>query len=211
MTAEEIKVLVAHMAQMPLAQNTSLIEYAMNGTLDEIGVNMKIASAISSDTKTIAAGVNYIIWASKYSQIISVKYCYSDEEIVLEPILPTEYAIENAGLQSEDTDALKHYCPKGDKIYIGPGNAKTGGSIIVEYQRKLVFSDIDKLPDSFMVLWGSMANILPLANPAQGAYRALFADRLVPATVDAGPVKESHGTIKLPDQMIVDEVNRRAL
>jgi len=213
MNAEAVKLLVAQTAGLVLSQNESLITTALNSTLEEIGVNLKIVSAIKSETKTLAASDNKVMWNVGYSQLISVVYQYTVNGIVtkqpLEPILPTQFAIENAGLQDQVTDYLKFYCPKGDYVYVGPGNSYTGGSLIIEYQRKLTVNDVEHLPDSYMVVWGTLGNLLPTENPSQERYRNMFVKRLSPATTQAKPTLEKHSKIQLPDQIIRDEMYLR--
>ena len=215
MNAEAVKSLVAQMAGMVLGQNETLITTALNSTLEEVGVRLKIRLAIKSETKTIAASDNKVLWNAVYSQIISVVYQYTLSGVVtqkpLDPLEPTQYAIDNAGLQDQVTDYLQHYCPKGEYIYVGPGNSYTGGYLIIEYQRKLTLGDIEKLPDSFMVVWGTLGNLLPASDPAQAIYRDMFEKRLTPATTQARPTLEKHSRISLPDQLLRDEMYLRNL
>ena len=215
MTATEIKKLMAQISGLNLAQNESLIGAALNSTLEEIGVVIKISNAINSVTKTIAASANYVTGIVEYSQIVSVTYEYTSGGVtfrrVLDPIEPTEYAQINAGMELNVTDELEHYCPKSGRIYVGPGNSYTGGSLIIEYQRKLAESDIPNLPDGSMVLFGGLSNLLPSDNPERIGYRNMFDSRLRPAITQARPTLEKHSSVSLGDQLLRDEMYLRSL
>jgi len=200
---------VARKAGLSLAQDTTIIETAIMGALEEIGVHLTIAEAVKSKTKTIAASSNYITWAEEYSRLASVTYQYSSGSSTYKRPLTkqdiTEYEIDNAGLQSQVSDMVTRYCVRGDRIYVGPGNVQTGGSIIIYYQRKLVPDDIEKLPDSYMVVNGGLSNVLPVENPAQDVFRRMFMRALEPAAVASTPVKERHDRIRMSDQLRRDQ------
>jgi len=204
------KRLVAQKAGLVLAQNITLIETGILGALEEIGTHLSIAQAIkTAPDLTIAADINYVTWATEYSRLISVKYQYalgtSTYTRLLDKKDPTEYERLNAGLQSQTTDNLDHYCIKGDRIWVGPGNSYSGGYIKVEYQRKLLPDDIENLPDSNLAVWGGLANILPVAEPQQDVYRRMFVSMLSPVAAVSSPTIEKHSTIQRNDQILRDE------
>ena len=208
MTFEDVKKIVAKKTGLNLAQNKSLIETAINGALEEIGVHLTIAKAILSRNIAISADSNYVRWTIEYARFVSVIYQYnsgaSTYQRPLTKASPTEFDIINAGLQSQSTDMLTRYCPRGDKIYVGPGNADTGGYIVVTYQRKLAPDDIADLPDSNMVVWGAVANLLDVDHPSQEGFRNMFVRALVPAAIASEPTKEQHDTVKLDNQILRD-------
>ena len=211
MNFENVKVIVARKAGLNLAQNKTVVETAILGALEEIGVHYTIADAIKDRTETIAASASYITWMTEYSRFISVVYRFasggSNYDRPLTKASPTEFAYKNRGKQGETTDYLTHYCPKGTRIYVAPGSAKTGGSIIVSYQRKLMPEDIEKLPDANMLIWGGLANLLPVDNPEQSVFRTMFTQALTPASEAAEPSREQHDHIRLPDQILADMRN----
>lgn len=209
MNYDAAKRLVAQKSGINLAQNRTLIETAILAALEEIGVHLTIRKAVKSKNKTISAGGNYVTWAEEYSRFVSVTYRYAaGTSMYNRPLTKqslTEYEIDNAGLQSQESDMVTRYCPRGDKIWIGPGNVQTGGTLIIFYQRKLTPEDIEDLPDSNMVVWGGLANVLPIEQEEQRVYRQMFTRALVPASIAATPVIERHDRIKMNPQLLRDQ------
>jgi hypothetical protein len=208
MDFNNVQAIVARKSGLNLAQNTQVITTAIMGALEEIGVHFSISNAIKSNTLTLTASDNKVIWNTEYARFISVIYEYasggSDYQRPLTKAAPTEFDYMNRGKQGETTDGLTHYTARTGKIYVGPGSAKTGGSIIVTYQRKLVANDISDLPDANMVIWGALANLLPVDNPDHAVYRTMFINAMAPAAVASEPVKEEHDRIQLPSQILAD-------
>lgn len=210
MNYDGVKRLVAQKAKLNLAQKKTLIETAISGALEETGVHLTIAKALKSKTISIAASANSVSWSTEYSRLVSVVYVYatgtSTYRRPLKKVEPTEYEFKNAGVQSQVTDLIDHYTPRGSKIYVGPGNTQTGGSLIIEYQRRLVPEDIEDLPNSSMIVWGALSNLLPVDNPVQGVYRKMFVRELLPAAAEvASSVVEQHSEIKLHPQILNDD------
>ena len=203
------KQLVAQKSGLTLVQNETLIGIAILAALEETGVHLTIAKALKDKTMTIAASKNYITWSTEYSRLVSVVYLYSpsgtDYRRPLTNVSPTEFEFKNAGAQFQVSDLISFYTPRGDRIYVGPGNTQTGGSLIVQYQRKLVPEDIEDLPNSSMIVWGALGNLLPVDNPEQGVFRRMFIRELAPAAEVASPSIEQHDTIKLHPQILADD------
>lgn len=208
MDYEDVCKLVARKAGLNLQQNRDVVETSVDGALEELSLHITLPDAILSETKTIAADASYVAWTVGYSRLVSVKYRYNsgsdNYDRPLTKASPTALTIINAGKQGDTTDYLTHYCPKSQRIYVGPGAAYTGGSIIVEYQRKLKREDVEKLPDANALVWGGLANVLPLDNPSQPGYRTMFINQFEDIEVAAQPTAEQHDQIRLPNQMLAD-------
>jgi hypothetical protein len=106
---------------------------------------------------------------------------------------------------------LKYYTISADEILVGPGVVFTGGTIRIQYQRRLTVNDIDDLPNGKIVIDGAETNLWPSGDPREEKARARFELGLTPAEVAAEPAAEKYSERALPDQVLSDNLYKEGL
>ncbi|MHC4800361.1 MAG: phage adaptor protein [Planctomycetota bacterium] len=197
------------------SQNKEIIDSAIDATLEEIGNRFRLAKAHKSVSRTIAASAYLVTAPEEYSQILSVEYEYAsggnDYRVHLDRKEVSEYHLLNEGKQGQSTDSQVFYTISGDEIWTGPGVVFTGGTIEIQFQRRLTVNDIDDLPNGKIVVDGAETNLWPAGDPREEKARARFEMGLRPAEIAAAPAAESYSKRSLPDQVLSDNLYKEGL
>ncbi len=215
MTISVVRKILERRTGLNYAQNKEIFNSAIDLAMEEIGNRFLLAKAHKTVSKTIAAEAYQVNAPEEYSQILSVDYNFvSDENNYRRHLTRKEissFHLANEGKQGVTTDRLKFYTITGDEIWVGPGVVFTGGTIKIQYQRRLTVNDINDLPNGKIVIDGAETNLWPSGDPREKEARARFELGILPAEVAAEPAKESYSERALPDQVLSDNLNKEGL
>jgi hypothetical protein len=196
-------------------QNREIVDSAIDLAMEKIGNRLSLAKAHKVRNRSIAAEAFSVNAPEEYSQILSIDYNYLSggnnyrSHLVFKKI--SEFHLLNEGKQGVSTDFLKYYTITGDEILIGPGVVLTGGTIRIQFQRRLTINDIDDLPNGEIVIDGAETILWPSGDPNEAKARARFELGLTPAEVVAEPVAEQYSKRSLPDQVLSDNLYKEGL
>lgn len=209
MTIDQVYAMLEVRTGLSRSQKKSLFDTAVLGGFEEIGANISIPKAHHGKTETISASESEIILPSNYKgRMISVKYVYSfdgaDYSVPLDPISVTELEKANRGKQGDTTDELKYYAITGMDLRIGPDSVKTGGTIVMVWQRPLTLKDIALIPNAMMLVDVSEANMYKASDERYLVARSAFRNRFKRAESAFQPTVQTYGNRTMPDQVLLD-------
>lgn len=215
MTTATVRMILERRTGLNYKQNKEIFDAAISLTMEEIGNRFRLAKAHKFVNRTIAAESFKVNAPEEYSQILSIDYNYvsggNDYRSHLDYKEISEFHLLNEGKQGVSTDFLKYYTITGDEIWVGPGVVFTGGTIKIQFQRRLTLNDINDLPNGKIVIDGAETNLWPSGDPREKDARARFEVGLRPAEIAAGPVAEAYTERALPDQVLSDHLNKEGL
>jgi hypothetical protein len=141
--------------------------------------------------------------------MISVKYVYSfdgaDYSVPLDPVSVTELEKANRGKQGDTTDELKYYVITGLDLRIGPDSVKTGGTIVMVWQRPLTLKDISLIPNAMMLVDVSESNLYEASDERYLVARNAFRSRLKGVESAFQPTVQTYTNRTMPDQVLLDQ------
>ncbi len=215
MTVAVVRKILERRTGLNYRQNKEIIDAAIGLAMEEIGNRFLLAKAHKTVNRSIAAEASAVLAPEEYSQILSIDYNYesggNDYRSHLSFKKISEFHLKNEGKQGVSTDFLRYYTITGDEIWVGPGVVFTGGTIKIQFQRRLTVNDIGDLPNGKIVIDGAETNLWPSGDPREEKARARFELGLRPAEVAAEPAKESYSERALPDQVLSDNLNKEGL
>lgn len=215
MTVSVVRKILERRTGLNYKQNKEIFDSAIGLAMEEIGNRLSLAKAHKIVTRSIAAEAFKVIAPEEYSQILSVDYNYvsggNDYRSHLDRKEISSFHLANEGKQGVSTDFLKYYTISADEILVGPGVVFTGGTIRIQYQRRLTVNDIDDLPNGKIVIDGAETNLWPSGDPREEKARARFELGLTPAEVAAEPAAEKYSERALPDQVLSDNLYKEGL
>lgn len=215
MTISVVRKILERRTGLNYKQNKEIFNSAIDLAMEEIGNRFLLAKAHKSVFRTIAAEASSVIAPEEYSQILSVDYNFvsggNDYRRHLDRKEISSFHLANEGKQGVSTDRLIFYTITGDEIWVGPGVVSTGGTVIIQYQRRLTTNDIDDLPNGKIVIDGAETNLWPSGDPREQKARARFELGIRPAEVAAEPAKESYSERALPNQVLSDNLYKEGL
>lgn len=215
MTVAVVRKILERRTGLNYRQNKEIIDAAIGLAMEEIGNRFLLAKAHKSVTRNIAAEAFNVIAPAEYSQILSIDYNFvsggNNYRRHLDRKEISGFHLANEGKQGVSTDKIRFYTITGDEIWVGPGVVSTGGTIRVQFQRRLTVNDISDLPNGKIVIDGAETNLWPSGDPREEKARARFELGLKPAEVAAGPAAEAYDERALPDQVLSDNLNKESL
>lgn len=215
MTISVVRKILERRTGLNYTQNKEIFNSAIDLAMEEIGNRFLLAKAHKSVSRSIAAEAYTVNAPEEYSQILSIDYNYesggNEHRSHLNRKEISEFHLLNEGKQGVSTDFLKYYTITGDEIWVGPGVVFTGGTIKIQYQRRLTENDINDLPNGKIVIDNAETILWPSGDPREKEARARFELGIRPAEVAAAPAAESYSERALPDQVLSDNLYKEGL
>jgi hypothetical protein len=215
MDLTQAEILVAKRAGLTVEQDKEDIDAALLGAIGEYGIHIDVPAAQMTESPTIAADANYVPAPLGYSKIKSVIYRYAvGSTYVTVPLVGCEIAgldRLNEGLEGYQSDSLTAFAVYEGKIYVGPGVAFTGGTIIVRYQVNLDLSHIDAVPNPMALVSGAVANLKTIEDEKGASARKEFIAAWSTEGAAAQPIQQTFSEVRLPDNILADDAFRSQL
>jgi hypothetical protein len=199
-----------------IAQDVDIIDSALLGAIQEYGIHVDVAAAQHTVSKPITASVNYVVRETGYTQIKSIVYRYLSESanyltVPLVGVTIAEIDRANAGQETITTDNISMFAVYGDKVLVGPGNVKTGGTLVIRIQDALGLDNIDDVPNPMAIVNGAVANLLPESDEKQAIARNEFKSSWKTEGAAAQPIQQSYSEVALPANILADDFYRSQL
>lgn len=210
-TYDDLMILVANRMKWAVAQHKPEITLAIESAIAEYGVHVDIVQAQATDTITINAGEDTVTQPQDYSKIITVQYEYlsggNTKRNHLTHRDKTEFDQQNTEYLSDSSqnDNQRFYTLSGNELQIGLGKVKTGGSIIITYQKRLTSAHYTYIPNPIILVDGAESYLRDSNDPAGLAAKSKFLAALKPQSIAAQEVVERYNQRQLDDEILANQ------